>query len=136
MRLIILSALILFLSITEGLECYSCADFSSDHVCTVPTTENCTDSPNINYSKQFCATISYSKHEVAENCSGDCIAKGCLPLFFEGKCKTSETFELPFGNISCCQGDLCSSSVKISDQNDFLCAIFLLISLFILFFDK
>ena len=134
-----------FLSITEGLECYSCIDFYSDEVCTEPTTEICTDLPGM-YSNKFCFKIFFNKkHDVFKtwdeykNCSGDCIQKGCLPLFAEENCTASETFEYRLGEVSCCQGDLCNSSVedsnssvKLSDQNVFLCAIVLLVYLFIL----
>ena len=125
-----------FLSITEGLECYSCIDFYSDAVCTEPTTEDCIDLPRL-YSNKFCFKLSFNKThdanhtwDVHNNCSGDCIGKGCLPSFLEGKCKTSETFDFQLGKVSCCQGDLCNGTVKLSDQNVLL--FVLLINLFIL----
>ena len=131
-----------FLIATEGLECWSCNDNEPSSVCTVPKITYCGEEDPI-YGKQFCATASYNMEN--ENCSGNCTEKSCITLQLENKCLTSETFEHtnPDGisaKVSCCQGDLCNgsvedskSSVKLSGQNVLICAIVLIINLFILF---
>ena len=141
--LMIVFVYIHFLIATEGLECWSCNDIVDSEVkCSKPATRNSTVTCD-----QFCGTFSYNTEHrslkyVLKDCSGECIAKGCLPPHLEEKCQTSKTLNSSdrlfiFTTVHCCQGDLCNGSVEdsnisveLSDQNVLICVIVLLISLF------
>ena len=116
--LVVASGFVLFLfKSTAGTQCYQCKDKSSHTRCEDVAVETC--EPDSSY----CATISY-----VERNSESYVQKACVPKV-ELACKVGKYVKLgpdPSGRMSsllCCEGDLCNSSNKLTNQNVLFYAI-------------
>ena len=106
-----------FFKSTVGLQCYQCKEENKDTRCEDIIIKTC--EPGSSY----CATLSHVEKSVESY-----VQKACVPKE-QRVCKVGETFELGpdpgdrKGSLFCCEGDLCNSSNKLTNQNALFYAI-------------
>ena len=124
MKLLVFCSILIiyFASPTAALICYECDDM---HDKDMPTCRNeKIVSCGANTSQTYCGKGTYYEDEHFNWCIGNCNKKGCIPLENEYECEASNSYEVSDGMIFCCQGDLCNSSDKLSNQmNVLFCAV-------------
>ena len=114
----ILVLTVYFISATSGLKCYVCNDGHPDVSCDKPSIKNCFPG------EEYCTKVFMT----SEADYGK-VVKHCAPK--TQHCKSSSSFPVPpnsggtTGTVHCCQGDLCNSSGKLSNQNFLFYAIVL-----------
>ena len=134
MKLLVLFSILIvcLLSPTFGLQCYRCNNFIDGQSCKTPNITICgVDSRGVKESQIYCGKSSMVGTKGRfQYCNGNCSVKTCISLEEEQMCESSNTFELPAdasgtsGTAFCCQGDLCNSSGKLSNQiKDLLFAV-------------